>query len=176
MAKKDYSKLFDTAHLSSDLKKRSLRGGAVTLGTQGTNFVIQLGSTMVLARILTPDDYGMMAMVVAITGFATLFINLGLSTAVVQRAEINHAQVSTLFWINAAIGAFVTLLVAGLSPVIAWFYHTPELKWVALALSFNFIINGLGVQHHALLNRQMRFVALAVIQVALDIGHWCLTV
>lgn len=162
---KDYSKLFDTKHLSKDLKKRSLRSGAVTMSSQGGKFVIHLGSTMILARILTPDDYGMMAMVVAITGFAGLFINLGLSTAVVQRAEINHAQVSTLFWVNAGIGALVMLIVASLSPAVAWFYKTPELKAIVLALSLNFLINGLAVQHQALLNRQMRFTALAVIQI-----------
>jgi PST family polysaccharide transporter len=162
---KDYSKLFDTKHLQGDLKKRSLKSGAVTLTSQGMMFVIQLASTMILARILTPDDYGMMAMVFAITGFAGLFINLGLSTATIQRAEINHSQVSTLFWINAAVGVFIMIIVAALSPAVAWFYKTPELKWVTLALSCNFFINGLAVQHQALLNRQMKFTVLAIIQV-----------
>ncbi len=160
-----YQHLFDTSHLQSDLKKRSLRSGAVTLSSQATTFVIQMTSTMILARILTPEDYGMMAMVVAVTGFAGIFINLGLSTAVIQRPEINHEQVSTLFWVNTGVGALVMLIVAALSPVIAWFYQTPALKWVAVALSCNFLINGLAVQHQALLNRQMRFVAIAVIQV-----------
>lgn len=163
--KKNKQDFFDTTRLNKDLKKRSLRSGAVTLSSQGAKFVIQLGSTMILARILTPDDYGIMAMVVAITGFASLFINLGLSTAVVQRAEVNHEQISTLFWLNTSIGALVTVIVAAMSPLVAWFYDVPELKAVVLALSLNFLINGLGVQHHALLNRQMRFVAIAVIQV-----------
>lgn len=160
-----YQHLFDTAHLQTDLKRRSLRSGAVTLSSQAAMFILQLGSTMILARILTPKDYGIMAMVVAITGFAGMFINLGLSTAVIQRSEINHEQVSTLFWINAGIGVLVMLIVAALSPVIAWFYQTPALKWVTIALSLNFLINGLAVQHQALLNRQMRFSAIAVIQV-----------
>lgn len=162
---KDYSKLFDTKHLQGDLKKRSLKSGAVTLTSQGMMFVIQLASTMILARILTPDDYGMMAMVVSITGLASILGNLGLSTATIQRAEITHEQVSTLFWINTAIGALVTLVVASLSPVVAWFYKTPELIWMMLALSSNFLINGMTVQHSALLNRQMKFYALAKIQV-----------
>ena len=188
MAKQDPQKLFDTKHLNSDLKKRSLRSGAITLTSQGLSFVIQLGSTMILARILTPDDYGMMAMVVAITGLASIFLNLGLSTATIQRAEITHEQVSTLFWINAGIGALLMLVVAGLSPVIAWFYKTPELAWVAAVLSTKFLINGLSVQHQALLNRQMRFLAQAVINVGAliagiavaiiaalyDYGYWAL--
>ena len=89
--------IFDTRHLSSDLKKRSLQGGAFTVSSQGLKQVLSLVSTMILARILTPNDYGVMAMVGAITGFATLFLNLGLSTATIQHAEINHAQVSNLF-------------------------------------------------------------------------------
>ena len=162
---KDYSKLFDTKHLQGDLKKRSLRSGAVTLTSQGMMFVIQLASTMILARILTPQDYGKLAMVVSITGLASILSNLGLSTATIQRAEITHEQVSTLFWINTAIGALVTVVIASLSPVVAWFYKTPELVWMMLALSSNFFINGMTVQHSALLNRQMKFYALAKIQV-----------
>jgi len=121
---------------------------------------------MILARILTPHDYGVMAMVGAITGFAGLFLNLGLSAATIQRAEINHAQVSTLFWINAGMGFMLLLIVAGLSPAVAWFYDNPELIWVTLAMSLVFLFNGLAVQHNALLSRQMRFFSMAVIQVA----------
>lgn len=165
MAKKDYKELFDTKHLQSDLKRRSLRSGAVTLSSQGLMFVIQLGSTMVLARILTPEDYGVVAMVLAITGLASVLLNMGLSTATIQKSEITYHQVSLLFWINAGVGALLMLVVAGISPVIAWFYQMEELVWVAIALSTTFFLNGLAVQHQALLNRQMRFLALAMIQV-----------
>lgn len=188
MISDNINNLFDTSHLKTDLKKRSLRSGAVTLTSQVMQFIIQLGSTMILARILTPDDYGMMAMVVAITGFAGLFLNLGLSTATVQQTEINHAQVSTLFWINAGMGFLLMLIIAGLSPVIAWFYSSPQLAWVVLSLSSIFFINGLVVQQYALLNRQMRFLSLAAIQVGsmligvivaiyfalMDYGYWAL--
>lgn len=151
--------------MHSDLKQRSLRSGAVTLGSQGVMFVLQLGSTMILARILTPYDYGINAMAVAITGFANIFSNLGLSTATVQRSDITHEQVSTLFWINATIGVLLTLLVAVLSPAVVWFYNAPEMLWVILSLSIVFIINGLSVQHSALLTRQMRFYSIAKIRV-----------
>jgi len=137
----------------------------VTLGSQGVMFVLQLGSTMILARILTPYDYGINAMAVAITGFANIFSNLGLSTATVQRSDITHEQVSTLFWINATIGVLLTLLVAVLSPAVVWFYNAPEMLWVILSLSIVFIINGLSVQHSALLTRQMRFYSIAKIRV-----------
>lgn len=139
--RKENSDVFDVTYLRSNLKQKSLQGGAITLVTRVISFVIQLGSLMIMARILTPRDYGLMAMVAVITGFANMMISLGLSTATIQRAEINHAQVSTLFWINTGFGAVVMLIVAGLSPVVAWFYKTPELVWVMLALSSTFLIN-----------------------------------
>ena len=94
---------FDTEHLKGDLKRRSVRGGAFTMGAQGSKFFLQLGSTIILARLLTPADFGLVAMVTAVTGFAMMFKDLGLSMATVQREQITHAQVSTLFWINVAL-------------------------------------------------------------------------
>jgi PST family polysaccharide transporter len=156
---------FDTSHLDKSLKKRSIQSGAVTVGSQGLKMMIQMGSTMILARILVPEDYGIMAMVMAIAGFARMFINMGLSAATIQRADINQAQVSTLFWINAGMGLLLMILLASLSPVVAWFYNTPELTWVTVAMSTMFLLNGLGVQHSALMSRQMRFFAIAAINV-----------
>ena len=160
-----YQHIFDTTHLQDDLKRRSLRSGAVTMGSQGVMFVLQLSSTMILARILSPADYGINGMAVAITGFAHMFSTLGLSTATVQRAEINHEQVSTLFWINVAIGCLLTLIVALISPMAAAFYGVPDLLWVMLSLSAMFVINGFSVQHSALLRRQMLFFDVAKIQI-----------
>lgn len=165
-----YQHIFDTSQLQDDLKKRSLKSGAITLTSQGLQFVIQLTSTMILARILSPADYGINAMAMAVTGFAGIFLSLGLSTATVQRSDITHEQVSTLFWINAAIGLLITMVVAAMSPVVAWFYKAPEMKNVMLALSTMFFISGLAVQHAALLTRQMRFLSQSVINITALIG------
>ena len=156
---------FATAHLLDDLKGRSIRGGAVTFVGQGTKFLLQLGSTIVLARILTPQDFGLIAMVVAITGFIMIFKDLGLSMATVQKAEINHGQISTLFWINIAISTALMLLTMAMAPAIAWFYKEPRLIWITVALASAFIFGGLTVQHQALLQRQMCFTALVVIDI-----------
>jgi O-antigen/teichoic acid export membrane protein len=139
---------------------------SVTLASQAARFVLQLGSTVVLARLLTPADFGLVAMVTAITGLAAAFQDLGLSEATIQRQEINHQQVSTLFWINAAVGLGLTLITASLAPVLARFYHEPRLKEITLWLSLTFFLSGLAVQHGALLKRQMRFLALGVRDVA----------
>jgi PST family polysaccharide transporter len=151
-----------TEHLYADLKGRSVRGGLLTLTSQGAQFVIQSIATVVLARLLTPADFGLVAMVVAVTGLAVAFADLGLSEATIQRQEISHEQVSTLFWINVAIGLTLMLVTVALAPALAWFYREPRLKGIACLVSFTFLINGLRVQHEALLKRQMRFSSLAI--------------
>lgn len=155
---------FDTEHLKSDLKSRSVRGGVATVFGQGASFVIRTGSTMVLARLLTPADFGLIAMVAAVIGFAQLFKDLGLSMATVQRAEVNHGQISTLFWLNVVFSVAIALVLAACAPTIAWFYGEPRLTWVTLALAAGLVLGGLTVQHQAILQRQIRFGVLAVIQ------------
>lgn len=157
---------FDTKHLRSDIKARSLRSGAVTLFSQVLSVLINLGSTMILARLLTPQDYGMIAMVAAITGFAGIFSDLGLSTATIQRADITHRQVSNLFWVNVCLGVIITIIVMAIAPAVARFYNTPELLWVTVVLSLNFMVTGLVVQHKALLTRQMQFLTIAKIEIS----------
>ena len=157
--------VFDTEYLKYDLKGRSVRGGAITVFSQGCKFVLQTGSTVVLARLLTPADFGLIAMVTAVTGFAMMFSSLGLSTATVQKAEINQGQVSTLFWINVALGVLVAAVVIGLAPAVAWFYDDPRLTPVTMALGAAFVFGGLAVQHQAMLQRHMRFFAIGIVEV-----------
>ena len=138
----------------------------LTLTSQGAQFVINPIATVVLARLLTPADFGLVAMVTAITGLGQAFADLGLSEATIQREEISHNQVSTLFWINVAIGLTLMLITAALAPVLAWFYREPRLKDITFLVSLTFLIGGLRVQHDALLKRQMRFASLAIRDVA----------
>ena len=98
-------------------------------------------------------------------GFLWIFQDAGLSTATVQRQEITHAQVSNLFWVNVGVGGVITLLVAASAPAIAWFYREPRLVGITLVLSITFLLASSAVQHIALLNRQMRFGAIAMIEV-----------
>ncbi|MBM9612702.1 lipopolysaccharide biosynthesis protein [Desulfobulbus rhabdoformis] len=156
---------FDTSHLLEDLKGRTVRGGVATFGAQVASFILNLGSTVILARMLTPADFGLVAMVTAVTGFVAMFKDAGLSMATVQQDVVTHEQVSTLFWINVLLSVLVMLVVAALAPVVAWFYHEPRLALITLAISSVFIFDGLTVQHQALLCRQMRFGALALIQI-----------
>jgi O-antigen/teichoic acid export membrane protein len=149
----------------TDLKRRSVRGGFATVLAQGVKFVIQTATTMVLARLLSPQDFGLQGMVVVVTGFLSLFQDAGLGMATIQRLEVTHEQTSTLFWINVAVGAILTTLCAVLAPLMVSFYHEPRLYWVAVVSGAMFMFNGLSAQHGALLQRGMRFVTQAKIGV-----------
>src|SRR6516164_11062249 len=149
----------------TDLKRRSVRGGFAAVSAQGLKFVIQTGTTMVLARLLSPEDFGLQGMVVVVTGFLAIFQDAGLGMATVQRLEVTHEQTSTLFWINVAVGAILASLCAASAPLLVAFYHEPLLYWVAVVSGTTFVFNGLAAQHDALLQRDMRFVTRAKIDV-----------
>jgi O-antigen/teichoic acid export membrane protein len=156
---------FKTDHLVTNLKGHTISSGAVTLSAQGAKFFLNLVSTMILARLLTPRDFGLVAMVTTVTSFLRVFKDSGLSIATVQRERITHAQVSNLFWINVAVSSLCTVITAASAPVVGRFYQNSRVIDITLLLSLTFLISGLTVQHQALLKRQMRFKALAVIEV-----------
>lgn len=157
---------FQTDHLLANLKSRTISSGFITFASQGIQFALTMASTMILARLLSPRDFGLVAMVWTVVGFLRVFKEAGLSTATVQREGITHAQVSNLFWINVAMSGMISLLVAVAAPVIAWFYGEPQLVEITLVLSITFFLTGSAVQHLALLNRQMRFMVIALIQIS----------
>src|SRR5262245_21140369 len=156
---------FRTDQLKSDLARRTARGGAVTIASQGVKFFVSTATTVILARLLTPQDYGLIGMVAVVTGFVALFKDLGLSAATVQRDEINSEQISTLFWINLGLSFGVLILTAVLAPLVGWFYGDPRVRLIMVVYAVGFLFGGAAVQHAALLNRQMRFTALMIIEI-----------
>src|SRR6266849_7750551 len=129
------SKDLSTEHLGADLRGRSVRGGLLNLTSKGTQVLIQTAATVILARVLTPADFGLVAMVSTVTGLAQAFADLGLSEATIQRKEITHDQVTALFWINVAVGLGLMLVTAALAPVLSRFYRAPRLVDITLLLS-----------------------------------------
>lgn len=149
-----------------DLKQRTIRGGLARLAAQVANFVIRGGSLVILARLLGPKDFGLVGMVTAFTGVLNMLKDFGLSSAAVQRATVTEEQISTLFWINVMVGVLLGLFAVAMAPFVAAFYHEPRLVQVTTVLAAGFLINAAGVQHSVLLQRQMRFTAMAAINVA----------
>jgi PST family polysaccharide transporter len=157
--------LFISEHIQRDIKGKTIRGGVSTGVGQGFRFVISLGLGAVLARLLSPADFGLLGMVTVVTNFVFIFSHLGLHTATVQKAQITQREVSTLFWFNVGSSLLVALTTAALGPVLAWFYGEPRLTVVTAFLSLALFITGIGLQHEALLRRQMRFTELASLEV-----------
>ncbi|HRS95024.1 MAG TPA: oligosaccharide flippase family protein, partial [Candidatus Latescibacteria bacterium] len=172
----DPATLFESAGLTENLAQKSVRGGVTTMTSQAIKFVLGTAGTVVLARLLTPADYGLVGMVTVVINFAAMFKDAGLSLATVQRDRITREQISTLFWINVLISAVLGLCVLASAPLISWFYGKPELTAVTVALSFSFIISGLTIQHQALLQRHMRFGALATMQIMAQVLYLIVTI
>jgi polysaccharide transporter, PST family len=147
------------------LARDSVHGGVIFVAARGVNAIVQLGSMILLARLLTPHDYGLVAIVFALLSFAPMLIDLGSSDASVQRAHITHADVSALFFFNIIIGSILMLLLIGASPFIASFYGEPALTGITLAASLAFMVTALSVQHYALLRRAMQFRRIALIEI-----------
>src|SRR5499433_836575 len=144
---------FEEHKESRDLGRRALRGGAASVAMQYVNGTLQIVATIVLARLLTPEDFGLVAIVTVLTSFAPLLIDFGLGDATTQRSKITPSQVSSLFWLSSGIGLSVAIVVAACSPLIAWAYRDPRLEAIALCSGITFVLWGVSNQHLALLRR-----------------------
>lgn len=156
----------------------------------GCDFVTRLGAVLILARILAPEDFGLVGMVMAITGIAEIFKDLGLGIATVQRKDISHQQISSLFWVNVLFGGLLVIAFSVMSPVISWFYGDSRLILIALPLATTLLWGGMAVQHEALLSRQFKQGPLALVRLIATVlsfslgitlalngfGYWALVV
>ena len=184
----EFNDFAGTGEVRQDLRRKSVRAFGYVLTSSAGLFVIRIASTAILARLLSPADFGLLMMVTAVTVIADNFRDLGLSTATIQREKINQHEVSNLFWINALAGLTLSVLLCCASPAIARFYGEPRLIAIALVLSLVFFFGGLTVQHQALLTRQMKhgkksaihlgaFILSSIIAIGLGLagfGYWAL--
>lgn len=156
---------FEEHRESAELGPQALRGGAISVALQYGNAILQIVAALVLARLLAPEDFGLVAIITVMTSFAPSLIDFGLSDAAVQRIRITQSQVSTLFWLSSGIGASIAALVAVSGPLIALIYREPRLEAIAIYSSLTFILSGLSTQHLALLRRKMQFAAISKLMI-----------
>ncbi len=142
------------------------RGAAYTMGTQAARAVVQVAGLVILARLLTPQEFGTVAVVVAVIGVGETIRDLGLSSAAVQAPSLSAAQRDNLFWVNASLGAAIGVVVLLASTLLADVYDDAAVGQVAQVLSLTFVLNGLASQHRASLVRELRFGATAGIDLA----------
>ncbi len=170
------------------LASRAARGAAVTLAGQAARMFLQLASVVVLARLLVPRDYGLIAEVLVVVGVGEIFRDFGLTNAVVQARSVSRQQLQALFWISTGIGAALSVLVFAAAPLVATLFGQPDLLNMTRVLALTFTLNGLAAQYRAHLTRELRFGRLAVADVsgqavglavaitlaALGAGRWAL--
>lgn len=148
-----------------DLKRLSARGAAVTFGAQTLRFVFTFGPQLWLARLLSPADFGLVAMAAPVAGFVNIFKDLGLSQATIQRKEISQRDLSSLFWINGGTSCVLALLMIALAPGAAWMYHDSRVTAIIWALALLLPFGGFAAQSVAIMNRRMQFLALGFVDV-----------
>jgi PST family polysaccharide transporter len=154
------------AERNGTLARRSVRATVATSAAAALDFAIRLGSVAVLARLVSPSDFGIVMIAGAAVAVAEQFRDLGLPSATLQRPGLTAAEVTSLFWINAGAGALLALLLCISSPLLATVLDEPRLIPLTCAFSLTVFTGGLAVQHQALLGRQLLLGRLAAVRVA----------
>ena len=159
-----------TAPKSSEIGRLARRGAAWSFGLAASRYLIGLPTTAVLARLLTPSVYGLIGMVATLTALLDVAAGGGLSFATVQRPTLTRVEVDTLFWTNTSVGMLLWIVCVLGGPGLQWFYGAEELPRIAAALGLGFLFSGLALQPSALLQRQMRFRDVFVVEI---VGQGC---
>lgn len=145
------------------MKGRVSRGAAVSGVAQAVRVFVQFFSVVIVSRFLTPEAFGIVAMVAPILGLAALMQEFGITQAIVQKARLSHVEASTLFFIGFGISLLMALVLLAIAPLVASFYREPQTAALVSAMAIVVLVTGLGAQHIALLNRAMRFGMLAML-------------
>jgi O-antigen/teichoic acid export membrane protein len=141
----------------NDLKDKTIKGVAWSGISQFGKQLCQVLITAVMARMLTPTDFGLIGMATVFTGFITIFNTLGVSSALIQKQDTTTQHLSSAFWLNVFFGLFLTVFFICVSPWIARFYHQPGLNLILIVLSLNFFISSFSTVQRSVLIKEMEF-------------------
>jgi len=172
----EVSRFFDENRAQAGHGRRAAISGVNSMVFRVVNAVFQIGSVIFLARLLSPEDYGLVGMVLAVTGFAPLLVDLGSRDAIVRQTTITESEVSTLFWITIGTGLLLTGVVASSSHFIAGFYHDERLASITVISALAFVATALSCQHQALMRRALMFKQLVAVEVSAGIGSGLLAI
>jgi O-antigen/teichoic acid export membrane protein len=153
----DSNGVFRPVGAADQFRRRAVRSAGVTVLSQGVVFAVQMIATVVLARLLTPADFGVVTMVTTFSLLIMGFGQNGYSEAVIQREDLSHSLASNLFWINLSVGVVLTILFAAMGTLLARFYGDPRVARIAAGMSLTILLNSTSVLHIALLKRALRF-------------------
>ncbi len=145
---------------------KTLRGGIYSLGSQAVNFCIGILTIAILARFLSPSDYGIFAILFIFISFFSVFLNFGLVESVLQSKIITRGDSSSLFWLNVVFGTAMSALCIAIAPIVGWFFSDSRLIPALSIIGLYFVIGSFGTQHRALLQRSMDYAATARCDIA----------
>ncbi|MBE7473843.1 MAG: colanic acid exporter [Anaerolineae bacterium] len=148
-----------------DLKEKTLKGVAWITFAQIIKQVLQYGILIVLTRLLSPQEFGLVAMIVVFTGFIEMFRELGLGAALVQNQQVKDIHYTSVFWLNLVTGLVLTGLTFIAAPLIAMFYDEPRLTPLTSLVAVDFFITSLSITHGTILSRSMQFRLLAFVDI-----------
>ena len=151
------------------LRKRTFSAVRWTTAGSISKAFLQIIQLAILARILSPSDYGLMALVLIVMGFAALFSDFGLNSAFVQRRNVTEEQRSSLYWLNVSISFGLMLLVITVSPLLAWFFDNSELIPLVILSSTSFVFAALGIQVRMAAEKELRFRPVMIVEVIASI-------
>lgn len=145
-----------------NLKQKTIKGLFWSFISQGGKQVSSFIITAILARLLSPNDFGTLAMATVFVNFAMIFGEMGISSALIQKQDTHDRHYYSAFWLNIVAGVVLTLIFVAVSPLIAWFYKKPELQPILMVISVNFFLASFVVIQQAILQKEMDFKKLAI--------------
>lgn len=154
-----------TSSLSASATARGARGAGVTIVAQIVAIFLHVVGTIIMARLLSPDAFGLLAMITVLMGIGLLIRDFGMGTAALQEAKLSQAQASNLFWINAALSGGSAIVLAASAPLVALMFGDERLVALVPVMAIVLLITGLQTQYQIRLAREMRFIAVAVTSV-----------
>ncbi|MDW7773851.1 MAG: MOP flippase family protein [Desulfobulbaceae bacterium] len=168
--------LFCNGEETLSLKSSALSGIKWTTLSTVAQTGIQLAQLAILARLLEPSDFGLMAIMMIVIGFSQAFMDMGISNAIIHRQNITHDQLSSLYWLNLSSGLVLFAVVAAISPLVGLFYREPRITEPMLLLSFVFVIVALGNQYRILCQKELQFNKMAKIDITASVSSFIVAV
>jgi O-antigen/teichoic acid export membrane protein len=150
----------------SEFRQRTINGITWSVVSRLGRMALMFVISVILARLLSPREFGLVAMITVITSFAAIFAELGFSAALVQKQDIQQEQLSSVFWLNVGAGLLLTLVFAAGAPLISRFYREPMLTPLTIFISTSFLISSLNIVQNTLLTKALDFRTLSIVELS----------
>jgi O-antigen/teichoic acid export membrane protein len=147
------------------LKRRAVSGIKWTTFSSVIVAMLQILQLVILARLLEPTVFGLIAITSVVIGFAQAFLDIGISNAIIHKQEVSHTQLSTLYWLNVSSGVVLFIIVSLCAPLVALFYQEAELTNIIILVAMTFLIQPFGQQFMVLWQKELRFNDIAKVDV-----------